>query len=90
MPSTFGVTTSLWISRLLHACAVACLCLVFVLDPRLQILFMLGVVSTGAMLIWEHVLIARYGTARITLAFFTLNGIVSCLLGLTGIIDLLN
>jgi 4-hydroxybenzoate polyprenyltransferase len=89
MPSCLGIQMSLWISRMLHGLAAGFLCLVFILDPRFHILFMLGVACTVAMLIWEHVLIARYGTTRITLAFFTLNGLVSCLLGLTGIVDVL-
>ena len=61
--------------------------MIYIDDERMHMLFLVAVLAAAALLIWEHVLIARYGTGRITLAFFTLNGIVSCLLGLFGIID---
>jgi hypothetical protein len=32
---------------------------------------------------------ARRGLAGLNMAFFTLNGVVSCLLGAVGIVDLL-
>ena len=87
MPSSLGAATALWLSRLLHLAAVALLFMIYIDDERMHMLFLVAVLAAAALLIWEHVLIARYGTGRITLAFFTLNGIVSCLLGLFGIID---
>ena len=42
----------------------------------------------GALLIAEHAVVARRGLAGIPMAFFTLNGAVSCLLGLVGTVDL--
>jgi 4-hydroxybenzoate polyprenyltransferase len=89
MPSTLGPTTAIWISRLLHATAIVLLALVYVMDTRLHMIFLLSIAAAAAMLLWEHVLIARFGTDRITLAFFTLNGVVSCIIGTMGIIDLL-
>ena len=87
MPSSLGTSTALWLSRLLHLAAVALLFMIYIDDERMHMLFLVAVLVAAALLIWEHVIIARYGTGRITLAFFTLNGIVSCLLGLLGIID---
>jgi 4-hydroxybenzoate polyprenyltransferase len=40
-------------------------------------------------LVYEHVILARRGKAGIPMAFFTLNGIVSIVLGLAGVLDLL-
>ena len=88
MPSVLGPATAIWISRILHVAAIALLVLVYVTDARLHVIFLLSVGAAAALLLWEHLLIARYGTERITLAFFTLNGIVSCaLVGAMGIID---
>ena len=87
MPSVLGASTAIWLSRLLHAMAIGLLFLISSLDTRLDALFLVAAFAATALLLWEHVLIARYGTSRITLAFFTLNGIGSCLLGLFGIID---
>jgi hypothetical protein len=42
------------------------------------------------LLVIEHATVRRWGTTRMALTFFTLNGVVSCILGLTGIIDLVN
>ena len=45
-------------------------------------------VAVALLLIAEHAVVARRGLAGIPMAFFTINGIVSCLLGLVGSIDL--
>jgi hypothetical protein len=37
----------------------------------------------------EHATVARWGTTRMALAFFTLNGVISCVLGILGIVDIL-
>ena len=89
MPSRLGVGPALWISRVLHAVSIGFLILAWTMAPELRFLFLAGVVAAVGLLAWEHSLIARFGTGRITMAFFTLNGIVSCVLGLTGIVDVL-
>ncbi|MDG2200173.1 MAG: 4-hydroxybenzoate octaprenyltransferase [Phycisphaerales bacterium] len=89
MPARLGTGTALWISRILHTVAVVLLVLAWVFAPTLGYAFLAGIIAACGLLIWEHVLIARFGTARISMAFFTLNGIVSCVLGLAGIIDVL-
>lgn len=87
IPSRLGEAGALWISRALHVIAAACLVAALLLDARLGVLFGLGVVAVAALLIYEHAVIARHGTSKITLAFFTLNGIISCVLGALGIAD---
>lgn len=89
MPSRLGVRASIWISRVLHGASIALLVLAWWTMPAFQYVFLAGIVAAAALLAWEHAIIARHGTERITMAFFTLNGIVSCLLGLTGIVDVL-
>ncbi|MCA9289780.1 MAG: putative 4-hydroxybenzoate polyprenyltransferase [Phycisphaerales bacterium] len=89
MPSRFGVGASMWISRGLHVGAVACLALAWRLDARFGLLFAGGVGLVSVLLVVEHATVARWGTSRIALAFFTLNGVISCVLGGLGIVDVL-
>jgi 4-hydroxybenzoate polyprenyltransferase len=87
MPSRFGIGPAIWISRLLHASAVGFLLAALIIDPRLHLLFGLGVAIVAGLLLYEHLTVARWGTTKIALAFFTLNGIISCVLGVLGIVD---
>jgi 4-hydroxybenzoate polyprenyltransferase len=89
IPSRLGVHKALWIARLLHALALACLIACLVLDSRLGVLFGIGVGVVAILLVYEHLTVARWGTTKIALAFFTLNGVISCLLGALGIADVL-
>ena len=89
MPARLGTGTALWVSRILHTVAVVLLVLAWVFAPTFGYAFLAGIIAAAGLLTWEHVLIARFGTGRISMAFFTLNGIVSCVLGLAGIIDVL-
>ncbi len=87
IPARFGVRGARWISRLLHLVAVISLIFAARVDERLGDLFAVGVGLMIVLLIIEHITITRWGTAKITLAFFTLNGFISCILGMLGIID---
>jgi len=89
VPGRFGERAARWISLLLHVGATTCLVMSWRVDPRLGVLYGLGVGVVAAMLAYEHATVARWGTTRIALAFFTLNGIISCLLGVLGITDVL-
>ena len=89
IPARLGGNRAMWISRALHVAAVACLIACLVIDPRLDVLFGIGIMIVTALLIYEHLTVAKWGTTRIALAFFTLNGVISCILGLLGILDVL-
>ena len=89
IPARFGPTGALWISRCLHAIAFAALIFAWRSDARLGPLTAGALALVGTLLIAEHVVLARRGQAGLGLAFFTLNGIVSCVLGLAGSIDTL-
>ena len=43
----------------------------------------------AALLMYEHLTVKKWGTTKIALTFFTLNGVVSLVLGIAGIVDLL-
>lgn len=89
IPGRFGLPGALWASRLMHLLASAALIAAAAVDDRLGRLFAIGVGIVLALLIVEHATVARWGTKRIALAFFTLNGIISCILGALGIADVL-
>ncbi|MBB6431310.1 UbiA-like polyprenyltransferase [Algisphaera agarilytica] len=87
MPASLGVEPALWISRTLHVLALACLAGAWWISPQLGVLFGFAVVLTSALLILEHALVWRSATNHIHMAFFTVNGIISLLLGLAGLLD---
>ena len=79
----------MWISKVLHLLSVAALCGVYAIDPRLNEIFLFGVVIVAVVLVFEHLTVNRWGTTKMAMTFFTLNGVVSCLLGVAGVVDLL-
>ncbi|MCL4210424.1 MAG: hypothetical protein KJZ68_07155, partial [Phycisphaerales bacterium] len=78
-----------WVSRGLHAASVLCLGGLLAVDDRLGVVFAAGVALVLALLIYEHATVARWGTTRLALAFFALNGFVSCVVGGLGVADVL-
>lgn len=89
LPSRMGPSGALWVSRGLHALAALALLAAWRSDDRLGAILLAAVAAVWGLLVLEHAVIARRGRAGIPSAFFTVNGVVSCLLGLAGITDLL-
>ena len=89
LPSRLGPKRAMWVSRLLHLGAAACLIIATIIDPRLTWLFGAGVAIVIGLLIYEHLTVSRWGTTKIALAFFTINGVISCVLGGLGVADVL-
>jgi 4-hydroxybenzoate polyprenyltransferase len=99
IPAALGTTGSVWVSRLLHAASLALLAFALVVEPRFAWPFGAGVGIVGALLLWEHIILTRLVRTNainpaspppaLNMAFFTLNGIVSCVVGALGIVDIL-
>jgi 4-hydroxybenzoate polyprenyltransferase len=87
MPANLGVQPALWISRVLHAAALTCLIALQWISPQLGPLFGVGVVLVAGLLILEHALVWKSRTHHLNLAFFTVNGVISVLLGALGATD---
>lgn len=87
IPARLGVRGALWVSRGLHAGAFALLIAANFPDERLGYLFSAATLGVGVILVFEHIVLAKRGVAGLPLAFFTLNGVVSCVLGAAGIVD---
>ncbi|HYR74497.1 MAG TPA: UbiA-like polyprenyltransferase [Pyrinomonadaceae bacterium] len=82
IPARFGIARSLWISRLLHAGAFAAL-LALYFTAHLGILALIGVIVTGALLVYQHALVRADDLSRLNAAFFTTNAFVSVILLVT-------
>ena len=82
IPARFGIARSLWISRTLHAGAFAALVALYFLT-NLGAIALLGVIATGALLIYQHTLVRADDLSRLDAAFFTTNAFVSVILFIT-------
>ena len=82
IPARFGIGRSLWISRALHAGAFAALVALYFLT-NLGVLAVVGVIATGALLIYQHTLVRANDLSKLNAAFFTTNAFVSVILFLT-------
>ncbi len=80
IPGRLGVTRALQISRGLHALSALALIAILWIDSRLGLLAGIGVTAVIALLIYEHATVTRWGTQRLALAFFAINGVISCVL----------
>lgn len=89
IPSRLGVDAAIWISRVLHVLAVGCLVGAWRLESRLGAAFGAGVALVALLLVVEHGILARRGKAGLDAAFFTMNGLVSLVVGCLGILDTL-
>jgi 4-hydroxybenzoate polyprenyltransferase len=79
IPEKLGIRRALWISRLFHADAFAALVALY-LVTHLGPLALLGVVATGALLVYQHTLVRADDLRRLNAAFFTTNAFVSVIL----------
>jgi 4-hydroxybenzoate polyprenyltransferase len=89
IPSRLGVGWALMISRTLHLVSAAALLYVAWLSDQLTLLFGIAAGLTCALLIVEHALVWGGRTKQLNMAFFTVNGVISVLLGVAGITDII-
>ena len=82
IPARFGIARALWISRGLHAGAFAALVLLYFVT-NLGLLAVVGVIATGALLIYQHTLVRANDLSKLNAAFFTTNAFVSIILLVT-------
>ena len=82
IPARFGIKNSLMIARIFHTQAFFVLVLLY-LFTDLGWLALIGVVATGALMIYQHTLVKPNDLSRLNAAFFTTNAFVSVILFLT-------
>jgi 4-hydroxybenzoate polyprenyltransferase len=87
IPARLGICRALWLSRLTHAGCAALLLALGWYSPALGTLYFVGVAMAVSLLIVEHLLVRPDDLSKVNLAFFTINGIISLLLGTLGVLD---
>jgi len=88
-PARLGVAGALRLSAALHALCVVLLALLFAVNPHVSWLFGAGLLAAVALLLYEHAIVRPDDLTRVDVAFFTLNGLVSLVLGALTIADAL-
>lgn len=89
IPSKLGTRGAIWVSRGLHVVAAGLIVMVWRSDVRFGWVFGSAVLMVLGLLVLEHMIVAKRGKAGLDMAFFTVNGVVSCLLGAAGCVDVL-
>jgi 4-hydroxybenzoate polyprenyltransferase len=79
IPEKFGITRALWISRLFHAQSFSALVALYFVTG-LGPLALVGVILTGALMVYQHTLVRADDLSRLNAAFFTTNAFVSLIL----------
>ena len=87
-PQRFGIAGALWIARAIHGLMFIALVSFFIL-AGLGWLGFIGVIATGALLIYQHSLVRASDLSRLNVAFFTTNAFVSVILFVTMAGDVL-
>ncbi len=88
LPARIGVGPALWMARAAHAGTVALLVLLMPM-AELGWLYGAGVAAVAVLLAVENALVRADDLSRVNLAFFTVNGVVSVVLGSLTIADCL-
>ncbi len=102
IPAKLGWRGALWVSRGLHLVGVALLLAAWRLEPAFTWLWGAAVLLTCGLLVLEHAALARLEARNLraredgsdnpppalNLVFFTLNGVVSCVVGFLGLAQL--
>ncbi|MFM1652718.1 UbiA-like polyprenyltransferase [Brevibacillus sp. B_LB10_24] len=87
IPSRFGVANSLIIARLCHTLTVIGFFTLYFMSD-LSIWFLIGVIVSAVILIYEHSLVKPTDLSKLNVAFFNMNGILSVVMFAFTIIDL--
>lgn len=87
LPARLGTGRALRLARVLHGAAWLCLLGVALVNPHLGWLYGAALAAAAGLLVYEHSLVAPDDLSRVNVAFFTLNGLVSLVVGALTIAD---
>jgi 4-hydroxybenzoate polyprenyltransferase len=91
VPAKIGIGPALWVSRLTHLiCMGLMIGIGFSTAPPLGILYFTGIGIAAILMLVEHSLVSPNDLSKVGMAFFTINGIISIVIGLLGISDVLS
>jgi 4-hydroxybenzoate polyprenyltransferase len=88
VPVKFGIAGALRTARLTHLICFGAMVALGLYSVPLSALYFIGVAIAGILMIIEHALVKPHDLSKVGLAFFTINGIISALIGVLGIIDI--
>jgi 4-hydroxybenzoate polyprenyltransferase len=89
VPANVGIGKALWISRGTHLFSLGMLVMLGVVTLQLHGFYFAGVGCAAVLMIVEHSLVKANDLSKVGLAFFTVNGIISVVIGTLGILDVL-
>jgi 4-hydroxybenzoate polyprenyltransferase len=89
VPAKLGIPRALWVARLTHVICIVFLVTLGRVSPTLGRFYFTGVAIAIVLLIIEHLLVKPHDLSKVGLAFFTINGMISLLVGTLGLIDVL-
>ncbi len=87
VPAKIGIGPALWTARLTHVGCAAMLLLLGWVSPELGAIYFAAAAAAVLLLVIEHALVRADDLSKVGLAFFTVNGVISVLLGTAGIVD---
>jgi 4-hydroxybenzoate polyprenyltransferase len=87
VPARLGIPGALWAARLTHLICLGCLIALRLTTPEFGVLFSIACLIAGLLLLIEHSLVKANDLSKLGLAFFTINGIISVMIGTLGIVD---
>ncbi len=88
LPAKLGPAAALWIARGAHLLTVLLLAAVGV-QAQLGWLYWIGVGIVAVLLAVENAIVHPHDFSRVNLAFFTVNGVVSVVMGIVTVADIL-
>lgn len=89
IPKRVGIRRAFALARLSHLEAFLLFLLFWMFTPQLGGFFLLGLLGTGTLMLYQHSLLRPDDLSRINQAFFTSNGIISLLLFAMTCLDVL-
>jgi 4-hydroxybenzoate polyprenyltransferase len=89
VPARLGIARALWLSRATHLMSATAIVLLGIFTPEFGWLYALGAAAAIVLLILEQSMVKPTDLSRISMAFFTINGVISVVLCSLGIADIL-
>jgi 4-hydroxybenzoate polyprenyltransferase len=89
VPAELGIARALWVSRLTHLASLAMLITLGLVVPEFRLFYWIAVAIAAGLLVTEHSLVRADDLSKVGLAFFTVNGVISLMIGTLGILDVL-
>jgi len=89
VPAAIGVGGALWAARLTHLASWLFMLLLWKHTPVFGALFLAAILLALGLMVLEHALVWGGNLKRLSLAFFTLNGVLSLVIGVLGVMDVL-